>query len=259
MNRKYKGKYFFAIYSVLGLLGIILIILAPSIKDSFWQAVIVNLATNLFGVVIVFLVVDIFFLARDWDLSEKVEILTERLESIEQAVNRTFLEKFSTIQQRELERKLEKASDLLIVGVALDRTISDHYSSLQNLLARGGKIRVILEKPDPNNSAIQMTVKRRKQPTTIDGWLTRVKENISALEGLKQNTGGDLQVRLTNYHLSRGGIFVDPTNKQEGTLFIWLYSFQVEGENEPKFILYHRDKWYHHFVEEVEKIWYDAR
>ncbi|MEO1210988.1 MAG: hypothetical protein AAFX78_15800 [Cyanobacteria bacterium J06638_20] len=172
-------------------------------------------------------------------------------------MNRNFLEKLSTRQQQELDGKLRDSLDLLIIGVALDRTLNDHSSSMRRLLNRGGKIRVILENPIPDSSAVKMTIRRRQKSITIDGWLGRVRDNISTLDRLKKETGGNLQVRLTDYHLSRGEILVD-ANSSEGIFFIWLYSFQVEAENQPKFILYPQDKWYQHFREEAERIWNDA-
>ncbi|EKV03935.1 hypothetical protein Lepto7375DRAFT_6255 [Leptolyngbya sp. PCC 7375] len=243
MNKRQKARYVFAIYVVVAFVALIFTLVAQNSKDNFWQAILLNLSTELFGVVIIFFIVNYFFLASEWDLSERVEVLTERLESIEQAVNRNFLEKLSTRQQQELDYKLRESLNLLIIGVALDRTLNDHYSSMRRLLDKGGKIRVILENPVPDSAAVKMTIKRRLKSITSDGWLGRVRDNLSTLERLKKETEGNLQVRLTDYHLSRGEILVD-ANSSEGIFFIWLYSFQVEAENQPKFILYPQDKWY---------------
>jgi hypothetical protein len=254
MDKKQKSRYFFAIYIAVAFVAIILALIGYNSKDNFWQAMFLNLSTELFGVVIIFFIVNYFFLASEWDLSEKVEVLTERLESIEQAVNRNFLERLSNRQQQELDSKIKESTDLFIVGVALDRTLDEHYASMRRVLEKGGRVRIILENPTASNPAIQMTLKRRFRAVSPNAWIDRIRDNLSTVKRLKQETQGNLQVRLTNYHLSRGLISVD-SNSAEGVLVVWLYSFQVEAENQPKFILYFKDKWYSHFLQEAEKIW----
>lgn len=257
MDKKQKSRYLFAIYVAVALVAIILALIGQISDDNFLQSILLNLSTELFGVVIIFFIVNYFFLSSEWELSEKVEVLTERLASIEQAVNRNFLEKISNRQQQELDAKIKESTDLLIVGVALDRTLEEHYASMRRVLERGGKIRIILESPIATNPAIQMTLERRFREVSLRSWIDRIKENLSTIKKLKEETEGDLQVRLTNYHLSRGVISIDK-NSTEGLLLVWLYSFKVEAENQPKFILYFKDKWYFHFLQEAEKIWKHA-
>lgn len=257
MDKRQKSRYFLAIYVVVAFIGFVAALIGQNSDDEFWKSILLNLSTELFGVVIIFFIVNFFFLGDEWDLAQKVTTLTERLELIEQSVNRNFLEKLSNQQQKDLERKLKDANSLLIIGVALDRTLEEHQASMRQILKRGGRIRVVLEKPSADNSALLMTVKRRFRNATVESWINRIDDNLSDLSQLRQATQGRLEVGLTDYHLSRGSIVVDH-DSLDGILFTWLYSFQVEAENQPKFILYPQDKWHKHFLKEAEKIWSDA-
>ena len=66
---------------------------------------------------------------------------------------------FLDVTPSDLPKDFERARDLLLSGVSLDRTIRNSYSYLEAFLAKGGKLRVLLVNPDCE-AAVQMADRR---------------------------------------------------------------------------------------------------
>ena len=81
VSKKQKLRYLLAVYLVVALAAIILGLIAFNQKNVTWQALLLNLSTELLGVVLVFLLVNILFLLGDWDLSDQVKELVQTLKN----------------------------------------------------------------------------------------------------------------------------------------------------------------------------------
>lgn len=254
MNRNQKKRYLFAVYIILALLAIIIGLVAFNRSEDYWQAILLNLSTELLGIVFIFFLVNYFFALDEWSLSDRAEKLIASLELLERNSSRDyFLENLSGEQQQELNSKIEKAKDLLIIGVTLKTTLDLYYPLFEQKLRHGDTIKIVLEAPDSHAS--QMTVKRRYRSISPSSWRTEVEETLQGLEKLKTETGGKLEVRIIDCHLTHGAILTDK-DTPNGLLFIWYYGFKTKKENQPKFLLYPSDRhWYDHFNQEANEVW----
>jgi len=158
--------------------------------------------------------------------------------------------------QQEIADKIERSTDLLLIGVDLDGTLNRHYRLLEQRLRQGCRVRALLV--DPDSHACDMVIRRRYRPTTLESQCSQIRSGIQALQELQESTSGELEIRVIDYPLTRGGIIVDP-DTPNGTLYIWNYSFKTHKENRPKYALRTADGyWYDFFKEEVNAIWNEA-
>lgn len=254
MNRKQKTRYLLAIYLVVAFIAVILGLFAFNRDNDTWQSVLLNLSTELLGVVFLFFLVNYLFLIDDWNLSERVEKLITRIESMNSISNRrALLTAFSSELQAELENKLLDSKDLLILGVILGNTLDFHYHVFEEKLIKGDTIRVVTV--DPDNPACAMTALRKYREVNLDVWRSQVLATLDALQELKRKTSGKLEIRIIDFPLANGGIYIDPTSPT-GTYFLWYYSFKTRKGNRPKFVIRPTDEyWYEYFQEEAGAIW----
>ncbi|MCP4423301.1 MAG: hypothetical protein GY803_02295, partial [Chloroflexi bacterium] len=83
MNRKQKTRYLWAIYWLILLVAVILGLLGFTLGDREgrnWGEILLSLSTELLGVFVVFALVNYFLIGDDWDLSERVRKLLNKLE-----------------------------------------------------------------------------------------------------------------------------------------------------------------------------------
>ena len=80
MDKKRRTKYQIAVYGIVGALGIIFVLISLVFRwQDVWQSIWINLGTGLIGVVVLFFLVDRFFLADEWGLSDRIDQLIRRL------------------------------------------------------------------------------------------------------------------------------------------------------------------------------------
>jgi hypothetical protein len=166
-----------------------------------------------------------------------------------------WVSEFSDETQNEINEKIRKSKDLLIVGVALGRTLSLHYHTLEAKLRNGDSIRIILVNPE--NVVYQFTAYRHYRHISPESEYAEIMSSLESLCKNKETTSGNLNVRVIDYPLDHGGIFVD-SNVLDGALFLWPYGFKTHLK--PKVVLYPIDKqWYSFFREEAESTWNNAK
>ncbi|MCI0580379.1 MAG: hypothetical protein L0331_29820 [Chloroflexi bacterium] len=179
------------------------------------------------------------------------------LRQISQPKEEFFLANFSTQQQTELESRIEKSSNLLVLGVALGTTLDKFYAVFRERLKAGSTIRVVLE--NPHSPACSMTAQRKNRPMELKTWRAQVQANLKALEELREETQGKLQIRVIDFRLGHGGILID-SGTPNGVFYLWYYSYKTRKRTCPKFILYcDKSEWYYHFVEEADALWENAK
>jgi hypothetical protein len=147
------------------------------------------------------------------------------------------------------------SSDLLLIGVSLDRTIETSYKSFESTLARGGKIRVVLTDPAASNAALDARC-QAKLPS-LEEIRNEIQSSLRTLAKLEVN-GGDLQVRTTKMALKFGLNYLD-VSKTTATMHVQMYSFRSHGESRPILVLTVRDgEWFEYYKDQAEGIWADA-
>jgi hypothetical protein len=148
-----------------------------------------------------------------------------------------------------------KSSDLLLIGVSLDRTIETSYKSFEGTLARGGRIRIVLTDPAASNAAVDARC-QAKLPS-LEEIRNEIRSSLRTLAKLGVS-GGDLQVRTTKMALKFGLNYLD-VSKTAATMHVQMYSFRSHGESRPILVLTVRDgEWFEYYKDQAEGIWADA-
>ncbi len=255
MNRKLMSRYLIAIYVIVGTVAIILGIFAFFRDADTWQSVLLNLSTELLGVVLVFFLVNYLFLIEDWNLSERVEKLLDSFDHAENpSLDKRFFSSFPDSIRTELNQELKEAEDVLLLGVSFGKTLDQHKGLLQNKLQKGDKVRWVII--NPNSPACAMTATRQYLGDKEDVWAYKVKNGtLKRLIEFQANSNGNMEVRLIDFPLANGGIYINPTSNK-GKFFVWYYGFKTTDANRPKFVVRPTDiDWYSLFQEEAERIW----
>lgn len=178
--------------------------------------------------------------------------LEESLDTLNRAHIGLFQEKMPT----EMESDLRNARDLWLVGITLNRTINTHYSTLEQKLARGDTVRVLLV--DPNGHGPEMLERREyKARYNVERIRYFIRDSLDDLCTLQQRFGG-LEVRVIDYPLGYGGVLINP-HSSDGRLYLEHYPFKTPGGSLPKFVLEAENgRWYTFFKLEIQTIWDNA-
>lgn len=176
-----------------------------------------------------------------------------RLEESLDTLNRSHAGLFQEKMPPSMESDLRNARELWLIGVTLNRTINTHYSVLEQKLARGDVVRVLLVHPD-GHSPEMLERREYKARYSVDRIRHLIRDSLDDLCNLQQRFSG-LDVRVIDYPLSYGGILINP-NSDGGILYLEHYPFKVPGGSLPKFVLEAKNgRWYTFFKAEIDTIW----
>jgi hypothetical protein len=173
-----------------------------------------------------------------------------KVEQLTAAQGQLFWEKHGD----DLEKDLEQAKEVWLVGVTLSRTIKTNYALFERKLARGDTIRVLLV--DPKGDGTEMAA-GREYGGRFDAKRLRdlIRGSLDDLERLKQKAPDKLHVRVIDNPLTFGGVAVNP-NDAAGVLYLEHYSYKMPGGSVPKFALRTTDgQWYGFFRDEMQALW----
>jgi len=256
MTRKQKLRYLLAIYLVLALGAIILAILAFWQKDLM-QSLLVNLSTELLGVVLVFLFVNVVFIMGDWDLSDQVSELVQKLKN---PSARDFFKKPPS--PLELQAYVQDAKKIDMCGVTLTSTLNRIFSDLRQRLLDGADIRIMICSPDVET--LQGAAKR-SESGSIDYYQKRLESSLDDIEYLYKNwqdykkankKAGNLSVGFLHYTPSFGLIGCQSVNNNR-VLIIEMYPHHKGYDKPPNFFLTPENDglWFDYFQSQFEEMW----
>jgi len=154
----------------------------------------------------------------------------------------------------ELVERRRHAHDLLLIGHALARTMTNLRSDLAAILAGGGRIRVLVLDPtdEPLLSAAALRIRHHPGPEKLRA---RIMTTLDDLTGLRDGTRGRLELRVSSALPSVGFHCID-VGEPRGLVSVWHYEYRPSGEAAPGFTLEPLDGvWYQHFVDEAERLW----
>ncbi len=255
MNKKQKIKYIIAIYSIVLCISIILTILAYNREDgAFSEALLLNLATELLGVVLVFFLVNFLFSIDDWDLNEKIRELIASFEDKENVRADNFFH-----DKEPIKDKIRSSAKIDLCGVALSTTIDSHLSDLRDFIRAGGHLRILVMETSEEN------LKTASNRSEVDDQLYYQKKLDSTrhnIRYLSSNTkehsehSGILEVGLLAYPPSIG-IQKFEAEGTVGSCIIEMYSHHIGWGEPPNFTLSSGkdEKWYRYFSNQFEAMW----
>jgi len=202
MKRRQRQRYLLAVYLLVFVFALIIGYVGVYTADPY-QGILINIATELAGVVIIFAVINRFFLIDEWDSSDRIERLLERLEAKERP---SAIEFFSPSQNE--THRLRTAEQIDLCGISLTAIINEQFSSLQERILNGSNVRLMII--DPETSAVEMAM-LRSEARDMDYYRRRVNSVLKDVEYLydsyqkcKSDSNGDsnigtLSVRLLPY------------------------------------------------------------
>jgi hypothetical protein len=255
MNRKERLRFLLAIYLVLALVAIILGMFAFSQKDI-WQSLLVNLSTEILGVVLVFLFVNVAFLIGDWDLSDQVKELIQKLKN--PSAHDFFKKPLSPL---ELQTYILDAQKIDMCGVTLTATINRNFSDLRQQLLNGADIRIMI----CSAAALQGAAKR-SEAGSVSFYQKRLESSLDDIEYFykilqdykkaNKNKAGNLYVGFLDYTPSFGLIGYQSVNSNR-TLIIEIYPHHTGYDLPPIFFLTPENDraWFEYFQTQFEEMW----
>jgi len=219
------------ILAILNTFGLVL----PSVINSFSLAVLALLTVGMLG---------------------NRHRLEKLLSDSQTTVDNVLKKEYTDLTQTEIAKGMERAVDLLLIGTDLSRTLQRHYHLLEKRLKAGQQVRVLLV--DPAGDACEILANRRYNPITPEHYRASVFSSIQALCNLKNSTAGSLDLRVINYPISRGGIFID-MDMAKGKMYVWHHNYKTKQDTRPKFELQKSDGyWFEFLTEECNALWADA-
>ena len=147
---------------------------------------------------------------------------------------------------------LEKAKQLILIGVDLSLVLKQNFPLLERKLRKGHVIKVALVNPD--GPACEMAAVLHYEPTSYEEKRTVIRRSIRMLNELKEKTHGKLEIRLLN-HLPTFGAIVADLHTADGAIYLWHYAFKAGDTERLKLIVRHADgTWFEKFKIEIDTI-----
>jgi hypothetical protein len=155
---------------------------------------------------------------------------------------------------RDLIERRASASDLLLIGLTMTRTIQGMRSDLPAILRNGGRVRVLVLDPT-DESLIAATDRQRSHSQGAEHFRQRVLTSLQDLTTVRERVGGRLEIRVLSSIPTAGFNCLD-VSKPNGLVCVQHYEFHPAGEAAPIMSFTVDDMpWYAHFAAEAERLW----
>ena len=268
MDRQRRSRYVLAVYLVVMSLAVILVLVGRFFtKSPDGKSVWINLGTGLLGVVGLFFMVQRFFLADEWGLSDRIEQLVRRLELSERPSARDFFVKAPV-----LDDYVRSAMQIDMCGVTLTSAVNKQFGNLRERLAPGASLRLLIA--DPDSLALEMSAQRSEVPEDVGYYLKRLEATLKDVAYLERGGFGSEEQDMQRINQNRGsfsvhllpyapsfGIYRFDTAAGKSDILVELYTHASGYANPPIFTLTpERDGvWYDYFAKQFEDMWQRAK
>lgn len=258
MERKTKSRLLIGgliVFSALIAIYTYWVFLKSENQAQDWQAFLLNVSTELIGALIVFFFFNLFFFLDDWDLSERVQNLLNRLER-ERPKSEKFFQKMPDIGAQ-----IQEADGIDLCGVSLTSTISRQFTLLRDGLAEGKPVRILII--DPRTAAVEMA-NARSESQDIEYYKKRLDATLSDIGYLRekwdgfveQGNTGLFQVRLMSYAPSFG-MHIFHRARSKGQMNIEIYPHHG-GYGAPAIFTLNEledSVWFQYYLNQFEEMW----
>ncbi|MFC3896850.1 DUF5919 domain-containing protein [Lentzea rhizosphaerae] len=147
------------------------------------------------------------------------------------------------------------ASDVLLVGLTMTRTVQGMRTDLPGILKSGGRVRVLVL--DPADEALMVIADRQRShpQEDVERLRRRIRTTLEDLAAVRERHDGRLEIRVLSSMPPAGFNCLD-VHKPNGVVCVQHYEFHPEGEAGPIVVLSKEDApWYRHFAGEAERLW----
>lgn len=218
-----------------------------------------NLATELIGAVVVFLLVQYLFKIDELDTNQRIEKLLNKLEEKDKKVEaKNFFH-----PQPNMDEYIREAKKIDVCGVTLTVFINKSIGEFREAVKNGARIRILVIKKSPE---VFKAATVRSVSSSIEYYEKRLESSLVDLENLIKYTQslsnkekGSFEVRLMNFTPLFGLEIFDTTNgnKALGKAKIEIYPHHISHLKPPIFTI-HKDidpEWYEYFQNQYEELW----
>ncbi|SFB55795.1 hypothetical protein SAMN05216266_11956 [Amycolatopsis marina] len=178
--------------------------------------------------------------------------VTQQIRETQGAGSRTFLRREFPA---DLITRRANASDILLAGRTMSRTVQGMRHDLPPILKNGGRVRIVVL--DPTNESLMATANRQiSHSLGAEHLRQRIHAILDDLTNMRDRVGGRLEIRVVSSIPSAGFNCLEPA-KPNGIVCVQHYEFEPDGEASPILALTRDDDpWYSHFLAEAERLWH---
>ncbi len=150
-----------------------------------------------------------------------------------------------------------QARDVLLIGVALSRTIQTYLEPLRAALTSGAQVRIMVVDPELHDTLRGLTLQAAYAGPSRAS--RRIRNSLDELTHLHGQAGGNLEIRVSPSIPGIGVNVFDPATSN-GLLSVQHYEYGASAEPSPIVLLRPADgHWFQHFRAEAERLWADGR
>jgi len=248
MDKKHRARYFLAVYLVIAGLAIVLVLVGINYAKDTWQSVVLNLSTELLGVVLIFFLINRLFLIDDWDTSTRIENLFNRLEKHTSLLR-------GPEDNIPFDELIANSMDIRLLGYSLITVFSRHSAMLAQRVRDGARLRMIIV--DPRSTAGQLIQDNSNVKYPEDLIIAHVRNVTDITKDAKSR----IEIRSLNWIPSCSLILVDP-EQSDAHVRVTIYPpYPLAPVSErAHFILSRQEdkRWYYTFINQFEDLWSQA-
>lgn len=151
------------------------------------------------------------------------------------------------------------ADEICLLGYSLSRTVREHISIMEQRLAVGAQIRVIVA--DPQIDSLLQRIVQESVASTLEQWRSGINATINFLNAIAKNTDskGKITVGYLPYTPAFGLKMVNPS-QDDGFCFVEIYHHKTISQNATFLLTAADDKrWHKHFRTQYDILWESCR
>ncbi len=226
-------------------------------QSDFWGGTLLNLATELLGVVFVFFIVNYIFSLDDWELGDRIEALISKFEKQKTTLAKNFFHK-----KHSLEDYIEISNEIHLSGVTLTSTLNRNISLIRDKILSGSHVKILLM--EDTSDALKMAALRSevKDSNYFKRKLSTSHQDLEYLMGVCENSNpkGKLEIKTIPYPASFGIRIFDAEEKGKLAI-IEIYSHHVDWGKPPVFTVDNSfdEEWFQFFKRQFDAMWKEGK
>jgi hypothetical protein len=175
-------------------------------------------------------------------------------------VSQQTVEKFIETYPANVKNDIKNSKELWLVGYVLGRTLIDNLGVIKEKLLSNESVKVLLF--DPNSDAMShfcASLSISLNQNELENRINSSLETLRSLARFAKKHPGKLEVRLFEHPLYVGTYAMD-IRAPNGVMYIELYKYKGNMDEEPKFVLHKKDgHWFELYRDQLFSMWEDAK
>src|SRR5438105_12607644 len=246
-------RYGFAVYSVIGLSGIVLVLIALLGQDLDVAEFVLSLGTALIGAAVIFVLLEAFLLS-DRGLDETLDAILEATD-IENAVR---LAPRQAMGLTDVAERIGQATDVAVCGYALDRLVDELEDVLVEAISRGTRIKILAVADSSEAGRLIRLVARNPQTTHNVARTATLVEHVRQRAGQPEGEPKLIEMRRLNW-VPSCAMYMTRRAGHSGWMRVEIYppSYNTSPGARAVFSLdeWRQPKWFEAFESQFDALW----